>query len=154
MTYKNDIGYSNVRIPNEDADLLYTYSRINTFPEEVFIHEFLHNLERIENEYGNNVPELHAYEKYGYEKDDIDGLRNWYKDYMTCNINNNKLGLSKEVYTIKPIHDSCFRMSMDLTEEKFYEPDNFVEQVKSLIEKIKQYFMTEGNDNGSKRILL
>lgn len=68
MTYKKDIGFSNIRIPNENADLLYTYSNFNTFPEEVFVHEFLHNLERIENECKNEIPELHSYEKYGYSE--------------------------------------------------------------------------------------
>ena len=63
--YKNDIGFSNIRIPNEKADLLYRYSDANTFPEEVFVHEFLHNLERVDKEYGNEIPELHDYEKYG-----------------------------------------------------------------------------------------
>lgn len=41
------IGYSNIRLPNDQNSYIYTYdSRANTFPEEVFIHEFLHSLER------------------------------------------------------------------------------------------------------------
>ena len=152
MIYKNDIGFSNIRIPNENADMLYTYSSYNTFPEEVFVHEFLHNLERIENEYDNEIPELHAYEKYGYVKSETEGLKKWYTDYMRCNINRSKLGLSKDVYTIKPIHDSCFNISTDLTEEQFYEPENLIENIKALIKKIKKYFITEGDNNGSIRV--
>ena len=154
MTYKNDIGFSNVRIPNENADMIYKFSNFNTFPEEVFVHEFLHNLERIENEYNHPVPELHAYQDYGYIKNETEGLKRWYTDYMTCNINNNKLGLSKDVYTIKPIHDSCFKTSIDLTKEQLYEPDNLIEEIKELIEKVKNYFITEGDDNGSIRVQL
>ena len=41
------IGYSNIRLPNSSKSYMYKYdSRINTFPEEVFLHEFLHSLER------------------------------------------------------------------------------------------------------------
>lgn len=137
MTYKNEIGFSNVRIPNENADLLYTYSNFNTFPEEVFVHEFLHNLERVENEHEHEIPELHSYEKYGYIVDNIEGLKKWYTDYMISNINNKKIGLSKEVYTIKPVHNSCFAISTDLTEEQFHEPENLIEHIKALIERVK-----------------
>lgn len=140
MTYKNEIGFSNVRIPNENADLLYSYSSFNTFPEEVFVHEFLHNLERIENEYKHEVPELHSYEKYGYTIDEIQGLKKWYTDYMMSSINNRKIGLSKEVYTIKPVHNSCFTISTDLTKEQFSEPDNLIEHIKALIKRIKTNF--------------
>lgn len=143
MTYKNDIGFSNVRIPNENADILYTYSAFNTFPEEVFIHEFLHNLERIENEYKHEIPELHSYKQYGYEEDEVEGLKKWYTDYMTSKINNKKIGLTKDVYITKPVHDSCFITSTDLTEEQFYEPENLVEHIKALLEKVKRSFTAE-----------
>lgn len=141
MTYKNEIGFSNVRIPNESADILYTYSVFNTFPEEVFVHEFLHNLERVENEYNHEVPELHSYKEYGYTESDTEGLKKWYTDYMTSKISNNKLGLSKEVYTIKPIHNSCFKKGINLTEEHFFEPDNLIEDIKVLIDRLKKYII-------------
>ena len=36
------IGYSNIRLPNDSNSYIYKYnSRINQFPEEVFLHEFL-----------------------------------------------------------------------------------------------------------------
>lgn len=110
MVYKNDIGFSNIRIPNENADLLYTYSKNNTFPEEVFVHEFLHNLERVDKEYGNEIPDLHDYEKYGYKESETEGLKVWYKDYMCTNISNKNIGLTANVFTNKPVHDSCLKM--------------------------------------------
>lgn len=140
MVYKDDIGYSNIRIPNENADLLYKYSQMNTFPEEVFVHEFLHNLERVEEEYGNEIPELHDYEKYGYTESDVEGLKKWYNDYMIGNINNQGIGLSKEVFVNKPVHDSCFENTIDLTSEFFYEPDDLIGKIKVLIEKIKEEY--------------
>ena len=63
------IGYSNIRLPNDKSSYIYTYNpRINTFPEEVFIHEYLHSLERILQERGYDIPELHDNNKYGYEQ--------------------------------------------------------------------------------------
>ena len=62
------IGYSNIRLPNSSKSYMYKYdSKINTFPEEVFMHEFLHSLERTAEEYGYTIPALHDYEKYGYK---------------------------------------------------------------------------------------
>ena len=152
--YKNDIGFSNIRIPNEKADLLYRYSDANTFPEEVFVHEFLHNLERVDKEYGNEIPELHDYEKYGYKENAKEGLKTWYKDYMISNISNKNIGLSKEVYTNKPIHNSCFEETIDLTEEHFDEPENLVEKIEFLVEKTVEYIKVEveGEDDGSIRV--
>ena len=66
----HEIGYSNIRLPNDQNSYIYTYdSRVNVFPEEVFIHEFLHSLERISKEYEYDIPELHDYKKYGYTKE-------------------------------------------------------------------------------------
>lgn len=73
-----EVGFSNIRLPNNSNSYIYKYDeRVNTFPEEVFIHEFLHTLERNEKEYGNNnVANLHDYEKYNYKREDIIGLKN------------------------------------------------------------------------------
>lgn len=152
MIYQNDVGFSNIRVPNENSDLLYTYSHMNTFPEEVFIHEFLHNLERVDKEYGNEIPELHDYEKYGYEESDTEGLKKWYKDYMTCNINNKNIGLSENIFENKPVHNSCFEKTIDLTEEFFYEPESLVEKIKALIDRIRKVISEEGEYNGNIRV--
>ena len=149
MIYKNDIGFSNIRIPNENADLLYTYSKDNTFPEEVFVHEFLHNLERVDKEYGNEILDLHAYEKYGYKESETEGLKIWYKDYMCKNISNKNLGLTPNVFINKPVQDSCFENTTNLTEEYFYEPENLVEKIKFLIERTIKYISIEGDYNES-----
>ncbi len=71
-------GFSNIRVVQNQ----YSYSASNTFPEEVFLHEFLHTLERNSSEYGYEVPVLHDYQKYSYTDDKRDGLRKWYIDYM------------------------------------------------------------------------
>ena len=103
------IGYSNIRLPNSSKSYIYRYnSRINTFPEEVFLHEFLHSLERTAEEYGYEIPALHDYEKYGYKNQNLTGLKQWYTDYMNKNIisSNKKIGLPEEVYKLKPAKNS------------------------------------------------
>lgn len=123
------IGLSNIRLPSDDSSYIYEYnSRINTFPEEVYIHEFLHSLERILKEYGYNIPALHDNEKYGYEDEILIGLKNWYSDYMQCKIlneNNEYIGLDKIVYTLKPPHNSNFEYTVEkdigLNEENILE---------------------------------
>ena len=56
------IGFSNIRLPNDSKNYIYKYNTlVNTFPEEVFLHEFLHSLERTATEYGYEIPELHDY---------------------------------------------------------------------------------------------
>ena len=112
------IGYSNIRLPNDQKSYIYTYdSRVNTFPEEVFVHEFLHSLERILMEYEYDIPQLHDNKKYGYEEQRLIGLKQWYKDYMTCNIttsNGGKTGLDSIVYNLKPSHESNFKYALEV----------------------------------------
>lgn len=143
MVYGNDIGFSNIRVPNENATLLYKYTDNNTFPEEVYVHEFLHGLERIEKEYGNEVIQLHDYEKYGYSEDEIAGLKQWYRDYMQSLIGNTKQGLSKAVFKRKPVHNSNFINAVDFSDEVFSEPKNLLEDIQKLLNKTKAYIEEE-----------
>ena len=128
------IGYSNIRLPNDKSSYIYTYSpSVNTFPEEVFVHEFLHSLERILQERNYNIPELHDYDKYGYENEKLIGLKNWYSDYMTCNIKNNEgklIGLDDVIYTLTPPAESDFRYSLEV--EFNDEPENIIEEVRTI----------------------
>lgn len=126
MEYRG-LGYSNIRLPDDDKNYVYKYdTRINTFPEEVLMHEFLHTLERNTEEYGIERPELHDYEKYGYENKRLIGLKEWYQDYMNKNINtvSGKIGLPKEIFTKKPVKASDFEYSHKLSELK--EPENIM----------------------------
>ena len=111
------IGYSNIRLPNNSQSYIYKYdTRINTFPEEVFLHEFLHSLERTAQEYGYEVPDLHDYETYGYKNEALIGQKEWYKDYMNKKIKTTSgyIGLPKEIYTLKPAKNSNFEYSYKL----------------------------------------
>ena len=77
------IGFSNIRIPSDPNSYVYRYdTRANTFPEEVFLHEFLHTLERNLLDRKYEIAELHDYEKYGYKEEKLNGLRKWYQVYM------------------------------------------------------------------------
>lgn len=143
MEYRG-LGYSNIRLPDDDKNYVYKYdTRINTFPEEVLMHEFLHTLERNTEEYGIERPELHDYEKYGYENKKLIGLKEWYQDYMNKNINtaSGKIGLPKEIFTKKPAKASDFEYSHKLSELK--EPENVMEELNNLFTKIVNLFREE-----------
>ena len=129
-----DTGFANVRLPNDDNSYIYRYdSRINTFPEEVYIHEFLHTLERVVRENGKECPLLHDYEKYGYENKKLEGQREWYADFMTKSINDNGtyIGLDPIVYTLKPTHQEDFEHSISIEIDN--NPDNIFEEINSII---------------------
>ncbi len=131
------IGYSNIRLPNSSKSYMYKYdSRINTFPEEVFLHEFLHSLERTSEEYGYTIPALHDYNKYGYKEQKLTGLKDWYKDYMNKSIKTSSgyIGLPNEVYRLKPAKNLDFKYSYVIDE--FHEPQNIIEQVNQLFRNV------------------
>lgn len=133
MEYKG-IGYSNIRMPTSSKSYEFIYNeRINQFPEEVFIHEFLHTLERNSEEYGYKVPALHDNKKYGYKEEKLNSLYNWYKDYMKLEIPNNSeyVGLNPEIYKYKPVNETNFINSKKLTD--FDEPKNMIEKTKLLL---------------------
>lgn len=150
------IGYSNIRLPNSSKSYMYKYdSRINTFPEEVFLHEFLHSLERTAEEYGYKIPALHDYEKYGYKDQNLTGLRDWYKDYMNKNIktSNGYIGLPQEVYSLKPAKNLNFKYSYVIDE--FHEPQNVIEQIEQLFRNVinnVKYISTLAKENTNLKI--
>lgn len=133
------IGFSNIRLPNDTQSYIYKYNtRINQFPEEVLLHEFLHSLERNAEEYGYEVPALHDYEKYGYKNERLIGQKNWYEDYMNKNIEaaEGKIGLPEEIYTLKPAKSNNFQNAYKL--EEFKEPENIIEEIKQILEQVGQ----------------
>lgn len=131
------IGFSNIRIPNSSGSYTYKYNyNINTFPEEVFTHEFLHSLERELNERNYDIPELHSYKEYGYRSEAKEGLKSWYEAYMQKKIKtySGYVGLDRDVYTIKPVKQSCFEYSTKL--DWFDEPKNIFEEIGKLLSTI------------------
>ena len=138
----NGIGYSNIRMPDDRNNKIYQYTSTNTFPEEVFVHEFLHTLERNEQENGNDIANLHDYEKYGYENDRVTGLYEWYRDYMQNTIQNGKnKGLTDFAYQSKPIQKSNFTYSIEI--DSLDEPSNLIEEIQSIIKRIGRLFNRE-----------
>lgn len=140
----NGIGFSNIRMPDDSRNLAYVFNyRINTFPEEVFLHEFLHTLERNAEEQGYEIPKLHDYEKYGYSENSTDGLKSWYSDYMNKQINykGEMLGLPSEIYTIKPVHESNFKYGINV--KAFKEPEGIIEIVQSIVSRVQKVFASK-----------
>lgn len=141
------IGFSNIRLPDSGNNYAYKYNKLyNTFPEEVYIHEFLHTLERNARAYGYEVPNLHDYSKYGYMEDKVEGQREWYIAYMNKGIeyNGKKLGLPEEIYNYKPPHESNFKNSLIL--DVLQEPKNIIEIIRSIARRIKDLFYYNINE--------
>ncbi len=132
MVY-DSIGYSNIRISNNIINS-YKYSSQNYFPEEVFLHEFLHTLERNSNRLGNKTIVLHENEKYGYKNEARYGLRQWYIDYMQKNIKGN-LGLEEDVFYTQPVSAKNF-IQIDTATNKLYDTQNIVQKIVENISKI------------------
>lgn len=142
MSYAG-MGYSNIRLPNDNKSYTYRYNALrNTFPEEVFLHEFLHTLERNQMSYGEDVPALHSYKEHGYKNEALIGQREWYRAYMQCNINssNGKIGLKDFVYKSKPVHESDFNYSYNLSKKYYIEPKNFIDDFKFILKRVKNAF--------------
>ena len=138
MEYEQ-IGFSNIRLPENYNRNIYTYSSSHTFPEEVLVHEFLHTLERNEHEDGNKIANLHDYAQYGYENNAVNGLEEWYKDYMQNTIQNGEnKGLTDFAYSSKPIHESNFKYPIELS--YLDEPQNLIEEINSIVERIGRLF--------------
>lgn len=142
------IGFSNIRMPNDlKHSTMYKYDIKNDiFPEEVFVHEFLHSLERNLQEREYVFPALHDNEKFGYKSQNKSGLKDWYKDYMKCNIESNlgKTGLDPIVYTTKPVQESDFSHSTEIEFEM--KPHNFIDVIFQLVENFKN-IVTNKKDN-------
>ena len=143
----DSIGFSNIRMPNDlRTSTMYKYNIKNdTFPEEVFVHEFLHSLERNLTEKGYTFPALHDNEKFGYENQNKTGLKDWYRDYMRCNIDSNvgKTGLDPIVYKTKPIQLSDFNYAQEIEFENV--PHNIIDIVSQIISNFKQVMSSNSN---------
>ncbi len=141
ISYQN-MGFSNIRLPNSEKSYMYKYvTGVNEFPEEVFVHEFLHTLERNAKEFDYERPALHDYEQYGYKNEKVVGLKKWYIDYMNHDITDSSgqtYGLDEAVYTIKPVHESDFTFSMEIDIEN--EPKNIIEEIRGIFTNIFKLF--------------
>lgn len=128
-------GLSNIRIL--DNNKLATSSN---FSEEVFLHEFLHTLERNSREYGYNIPDLHDYQVYNYKDERDNGLKKWYKAYMNKEIitKEGNYGLPSEIYKLQPAKSENFNYAIKL--DRLDQPHNIIEEIKSIIYKISKVF--------------
>ena len=133
MVYK-DVGFSDIRFPDTMDTYSYDYDReTNTFPEEAFVHEFLHGLERISLDCNYDTVELHDNVKYGYTKNETEGLRKWYNDYLQKIIvdNGRNIGLDEKVFTIKPAKMNQFENSIKLD---YFERKGIVGSIQEFIQ--------------------
>ena len=136
------IGYSLIRINKNSNSYTYKYGITNQVPEEVYIHEFLHTLERNMIDNGYTVPALHDYAQYGYEEKPKEGINQWYKDYMSKNIkdktNNEYIGLEEFIYNTQPPNQDNFKYALDIEFNK--EPQNLFEEILSVKNILLEFF--------------
>lgn len=133
------IGFSNIRFASDDTNYIHSYNyRINIFSEEVFMHEFIHTLERISKEHGFETIDLHDNKNYGYEDGGINGLSQWYSDYMRCEIlderTNKYVGLNEKVYSLKPVNENNFKYVIEINFND--EPSNVFEEIRCMFEVV------------------
>lgn len=125
------IGYSLIRINKLSNDYTYKFGITNQAPEEVYLHEFCHTLERNLVERGYEIPALHDYEKYGYTDVSVEGLNEWYEDYMSKKVYDKAtgkyIGLDEYVYNTQPPNSSNFTYPIELDFIK--EPQNIFEEI-------------------------
>ena len=84
---------------------------------------------------------MHDYEEYGYKEERLIGLKNWYYDYMTCNIKTNggsKTGLDEIVYTLTPPAESDFVNATEVDFSK--EPTNIFEEIGNIFSILLNMF--------------
>ena len=137
---------------------MFIYDRLkNTFPEEVFIHEFLHSLEYVSKEAGIEYPLIHNYSDYGYENETAVKLKGWYTDFLNYEIlnpnTNEYCGLDERVYALaNPVDNSDFIVTYEVEFDN--EPENIVEAIQMLYKTVKfninnliNMIKEENNDN-------
>lgn len=134
------IGYSTIRINKNSNRYTYKYDIVNQAPEEVYLHEFCHTLERNLMEYGYKIPALHDHEKYGYTDLSVDGLNDWYRDYMSKKIldrtTGEYIGLDSFCYLTQPPNSQNFRYTVEVDFNK--EPQNLIEEILTVLDVFKK----------------
>lgn len=134
------IGYSVIRINKNSNSYTYKFGITNQTPEEVYLHEFLHTLERNTMELGYKIPELHDYAQYGYTEKTVEGLKDWYQDYMSARIwderSKSYTGLNEIAYKTQPPNSRNFRYTIELEINR--EPQNIFEEILTIFDALKQ----------------
>ena len=78
--------------------------------------------------------------KYGYDDERLIGQKNWYRDYLRCNIHtqDGNKGLDDIVFTLTPPAESDFKYSIE--KEFSSEPKGILQEVGDLIKSIGSIF--------------
>ena len=136
------IGYSLIRINSNSNRYTYKFGITNQMPEEVYLHEFLHTLERNTIDSGYEIPELHDYELYGYTEEKEESLMKWYEDYMLGRIYDEKtgtyVGLNENSYSTQPFNSENFKYSVEV--DLYDEPQNLFEEIQTIFKALKENF--------------
>ena len=126
----NQIGFSNIRLPDDRNSKIYKYSSYNEFPEEVFLHEFLSAEHRI-----YSVDRLYTkYSCLNLLDKEYQSVNDLIDDYFTYNIE------KEEIVSIKASLKSKFEKELKKLQ------NTCRNQQKQINKKDKaQIYMTKGN---------
>ena len=107
----NGAGYAFVRfLEGTDTDWYLVPTTDNPYPEEVYVHEWIHQIEGHYNAKGFSVPSADDALKYGYT-DLTEGAGGWYRfyeDILSCNVldpvTGKRIGVPGTAWADKPSH--------------------------------------------------
>jgi hypothetical protein len=98
----NGAGFAMIHLPVRYSNWQSVY------PEEILVHEWLHNVEGFYRGLGYQVPGLHDGQQYGYQPDPTQGnsWHRWYEDYMQNKVwdGTKYIGVPPEAWLISPTY--------------------------------------------------
>ncbi|GHU87270.1 hypothetical protein FACS1894202_01270 [Clostridia bacterium] len=116
----NSAGYSFVAFLDGDMSWYMATTADNPYPEEVFVHEWLHQLEAFYRGKGYTFPGVDDSIIYGYKNALTIGYNGWhvyYGDIMKCTVYDSNLdkyiGMTAEMWRIKPSEEPVAKATIE-----------------------------------------
>jgi len=106
LPIKEQVGYSFILFADMESSLRYLRGELeNSWIPAIYMHEFLHSIERCANSLRLPVPLVDG-DRFGYS--DVEEYRAWYRDFMHKRllVNGDMLGVDPRVWKLRP---SLFR---------------------------------------------
>ncbi len=116
--YSNGAGYAFVRFLDEADDPVYwasTPSENVPYPEETYVHEWIHEIEQHFANMGLIIPSPHDAEKYGYQKHNGNWLYDYYADILGCRIWDGEkyIGVPEYAWEYTPSSGKCLHGTLE-----------------------------------------
>jgi hypothetical protein len=102
LSILDQVGYSFILHADLQSSMPYLRGeRENSWIPSIYVHEFLHSIERCANSLNLPVPLIDG-DRFGYP--DVEEYRSWYRDFMHKRLraNGNLLGVDPRIWKLKP----------------------------------------------------